>query len=337
MAWLQATGNKIARILGIYPSRQLSDPCQLSEYNKDSEIPFRPDRPSPLIGGWVEEVVGSDQFQGLRLARKTIIIKGPKYGSADSVWRDTTKQSLIQDVRAIQRARHHHVIHLLHLYFDNQYQKVDEIRFAIIMDRADRNLRYYLQPVKRPDRRWFGCLLGVICYLHASRVVHGAIKPENILVKKGQVLLTDIGLSQRGVGKIVKSRNQWNPVYEYWAPEVRDEGISKEGDIFSLGAVFLEMFIVLNYPDKFESLRSILTRPCPSDGILSYASNIDQVHSWIENELNVLRWQDNPIRSKCKEMIQPDPIRRPSPEELDDFLPSLSAEFRDCTCVDVRT
>lgn len=84
MAWLQATGNKIARILGIYPSRQLSDPCQLSEYNKDSEIPFRPDRPSPLIGGWVEEVVGSDQFQGLRLARKTIIIKGPKYGSADS-------------------------------------------------------------------------------------------------------------------------------------------------------------------------------------------------------------------------------------------------------------
>ncbi|KAJ6126210.1 kinase-like domain-containing protein [Penicillium samsonianum] len=102
---------------------------------------------------------------------------------------------------------------------------------------------------------------------------------------------------------MVKRRNQWNLVYEYCAPEARDKGISKEGDAFSLGAVFLEMLIVLDYPDKFESLKPILKRPCPSDGILSYANNIHQVHSWIEKKLDALSWQDNKIRSKCKEMI----------------------------------
>ena len=199
------------------------------------------------------------------------------------------------------------------------------------MDRADMNLRDYLQPGNYPNKRWLGCLLGVVCHIHNLEILHGAIKPENILIKERRVLLTDFGLSQRGVGTMVQRRNSQKPVYENWAPEVKDKGISKEGDIFSLGTVFLEMLIVLEYPHKFESLKSILLGRCPTDGIISYAENIHQVHSWID-ELDAPGWQDNKIRSKCKEMIRPDPIQRPSTKDLDNFLPLLPVKFR-CTCV----
>ena len=301
-----------------------------AEYKFDSQIPFVPDGVSPVTGS-VEEVVRSRDHL-YKLARKTILKRAPLGVWAES-WRTNAKQMLVQEAFMIQRARHHHVIQLIDVYFDDQNQRTDEIRFAIVMDRADSNLRHYLQPKKCPDIRWFGCLSQAVCYLHASHILHGAIKPENILIKGGQVLLTDFGLSQRGLGEMVKGRSQWNPVYEYCAPELRDKGISKETDVFSLGAVFLEMLIALDYSDKFETLKSILKRPCPSDGILSYANNIHQVHSWIEEELDGLGWHEKKIRSKCKEMIQPNPIQRSSIEDSDDFSPSLSAEYRYCTCV----
>ena len=336
MAWLQAIGIEIARILGINTNQLFSDPSQPSDYDKDSEIPFTPDGNSPLIGGAVERVKGlGNQFQGRKIARKTIIITAQRHQVADKTWQKTTKRRLTREARVICEAQHRHVVHLLCQYFDNQSGKMDEVRFAIIMNRADGNLRSYLRPGHYPNKRWFGCLLGVVCYIHNLDILHGAIKPENILVEKGQVLLTDFGLSQRGVGTMVKCRKEWNSVYEYWAPEVEDNyTISKKGDIFSLGAVFLEMLIILDYSDKFESFKSILKGQCPSDGILSYANNIHQVHSWIE-ELDTPGWQDNKIRSKCKEMIRSDHIQRPSTEDLSGFLSSLSAEFKGCTCVSV--
>lgn len=305
---------------------------EAAEYDFDCQIPFVRDGNSQLLGSIELVIRPCDKLN--KLVRKTILKRAPLGERAEN-WREHEKVRLVQEALTIRQARHHHVVQLIEVYFDNQYQRTDEIRFAIIMDRADSNLRHYLQPKTCPDKRWFGCLLRAVCYLHTSHILHGAIKPENILVQGGQVLLTDFGLSQISLGEMVKGRNQWSPVYEYCAPELRDKGISKEADVFSLGAVFLEMLIVSDYSDEFESLKSILKGPCPSDGILSYANNIHKVHSWIEKELDALGWQDAKIRSKCKEMIQPDPIKRSSIENLDIFLSSLPAEFRDCTCVNM--
>lgn len=333
MAWLQAVGIKLIHFLGIYTSRKITDPCQPADYNDDSEILFVPDGTSPLIGGWVERVIGPcNQFQQLKLARKTILINAPRYWDADPRWQISSKQRLIQEARSIHQARHHHVIQLIHIYFDNQHRNTDEIRFAIIMDRADSDLRYYLQYGKCPEKRWFGCLSRVVRYIHSLDIRHQDIKPENILIKGGRVLLADFGLSQNGIRKKKPSHFLW--IREYCAPEVDNgDACGLPADIFSLGAVFLEMLIARDCPDLFEDLENILK--FPSDGTLSYAKNIVIVHLWIEENLRPLGWQDNDgIRSKCREMLRSDHCQRPSAKDLDIFwlLLSASDECKACKC-----
>jgi serine/threonine protein kinase len=46
------------------------------------------------------------------------------------------------------------------------------------------------------QRSFFGCLATTLTYLHDSQVRHKDIKPQNILVYKSKVLLTDFGISR---------------------------------------------------------------------------------------------------------------------------------------------
>lgn len=52
---------------------------------------------------------------------------------------------------------------------------------------------------------------GLFCYLHTSHILHGVIKPENVLVKGGQALLTDFGLPQRGLWENGKASQPVEP------------------------------------------------------------------------------------------------------------------------------
>ncbi|KAJ5981570.1 kinase-like domain-containing protein [Penicillium canescens] len=202
------------------------------------------------------------------------------------------------------------------------------------MDRADSDLRYYLQYGKCPEKRWFGCLSSVVRYIHSLDIRHQDIKPENILIKEGRILLADFGLSRNGIGKKKQSHFQW--IREYCAPEVENgASCGLPADIFSLGAVFLEMLVARDCPGRFEDLENILK--FPSDGTLSYAKNIDTVHLWIEENLRPLGWQDNDeIRSKCREMLRSDPCQRPSAKDLirSWLLLSASDECKACKCAE---
>ena len=316
--------------MGICSSQPISDPFQASEYLEDKKIPFGPEGNSQVIGGCVERVKGlRGQYKGLQAVRKTIFRTAQRYEVADTAWQETTREKLIQEARAIHRARHHHVIHLIHMYFDNQYRNTHEIRFAIIMERADGNLRYYLQPGKQLHERWFGCLIGVVCHLHKLDIRHQNIKPENILIKRGNILLSDFGLAQHGVGEKVRSNfPTWTR--DYCAPEVGN-GYTYElsADVFSLGAVFLEMLIAWQRCRRAGDLENLLK--CPSDGIFSYARNIDRIHLWIKKEFHLLGWQDV-IRLKCGEMLRSDQCKRPSAVDLFTFWLSLSTLHDSIAC-----
>src|SRR5271156_2644107 len=90
---------------------------------------------------------------------------------------------------------HPHLVKLVGSYSDNRW-----VGF-IMTPVADCNLREYLaEGTIAKDRRiclreFFGCLSTAITFLHENTTRHRDIKPGNILVKNGRVLLADFGTS----------------------------------------------------------------------------------------------------------------------------------------------
>ncbi|KAF1941137.1 kinase-like protein, partial [Clathrospora elynae] len=117
---------------------------------------------------------------------------------------------------------------------------------------ADCNLNQYLAKplsVHRASllRTFFGCLAAAVNYLHQNRVRHRDIKPQSILVKDHQVLITDFGISRDwtdlGQGTTAGSASK---TPQYCAPEAAaNQPRNTSADIWSLGCVFLEMWSIL--------------------------------------------------------------------------------------------
>jgi serine/threonine protein kinase len=106
----------------------------------------------------------------------------------------------------------------------------------------------YSGPIPSDEQFCFQLISGLE-YIHGKRLVHGSIKPTNILISSSdndpQIKLSDFGLTttsslneghttQRLIGGFLSSR--------YWlAPELLDSGKNEpteESDIFSAGSIF---------------------------------------------------------------------------------------------------
>ena len=102
--------------------------------------------------------------------------------------------------------------------------------------------------------------------LDALKIVHGDIKPDNILITKtGSIVLSDFGLSQCAL-TLDPTRDQSRPFCEwsapetngtpgYYAPEVLlrysrapTPSFTSLADVFSMGLVFVELFCGLELP-----------------------------------------------------------------------------------------
>ena len=225
-------------------------------YREDKDLPFTYDGNDAYIGEKVDRVKRvSGSADNMLYARKTITIEEPD------------KRALLQEARILHRARYGHVVKLIETYF---YEPARFTRFTIILDLAEGNLDTYLTGEMNHNKktrclsRWFGCLVGVVAYINGLGIWHRDIKPMNILVKDEQVLLTDFGVSKMGLGKTMPTTVPAFPrarTEGYCAPEV-DVGSTRgrSADIYSLGALFLEMLIAYayTYPDMREDLEEVL-------------------------------------------------------------------------------
>ena len=185
---------------------------------------------------------------------------------------------------------------------------------------ADCNLAEYFAQI--PDdpgklgilRKFYGCLVSSLQYLHKSQIRHRDIKPDNILVKNDRVYLTDFGiaLDWESLGRSTTTEDVGKtPIY--CAPEVAQyEKRNLSSDVWSLGCVFLEMMTVLKghsvteMQEYFKGLHgSYRFYKCKS-GIAEWANGLRASGSASDNL--PLKW------ISC--MLRIEPNSRPSAEDL---------------------
>lgn len=127
------------------------------------------------------------------------------------------KSRFEQEVHALCRLRHPHIVRLLGAYWDTTSLTL------LMKPVAEYDMLSYLRlnsprlPVAGV-RPWFNCLVSGLRYIHDQQVIHGDIKPANILIKDDRVFYTDFGLSK------LMSDTSLDPgfvTFRYAAPEIQ--------------------------------------------------------------------------------------------------------------------
>lgn len=145
-----------------------------------------------------------------------------------------------------------HLIKVRGTYTDKKYLVM------LLEPVADENLKQYMNKGPLTStveqtrlRTYFGCLAHTIRFLHDSSIetLHKDIKPENILLKDGYLILTDFGTAfdwSKTGQSMTRSNIGDHRTPRYQSPEVATSSeFHRSSDIWSLGVVFLEMVTVL--------------------------------------------------------------------------------------------
>ena len=155
------------------------------------------------------------------------------------------------------------------------------------------------------------CLAGLAA-LHRDGIVHGDLKPANIMVKRtGNAKIVDIG-SAMDLGQ-ASVRRMWSPAYS--APEVlKGEKNTPQSDLASLGYVLIEM----------------LAGQSPFEGINEYSAlhvakqNLDKrLKSLLPEDVS----RNEMLLHLCQKLIAPDPAKRFPDAQAADLDRKGAADF----------
>lgn len=224
-----------------------------------------------------------NKHSGLEFARKTI-----RRGAEEGERKFRAKQ-FRDEIAALRKISQNHLVTCVGTY-------TDQTSYAMILEPvADYNLKALLLPddrfpVSKSDLaylpEYFGCSAMAVAFLHANEIRCNDIKPDNILVHHGRLLLCEFGISDdwMPLGHATTSGAVLGATMPYSAPEVRLDGARNESsDIWSLGRVYVEMFTVLSGKcvEDFENFISIHNSGSPRKDS-SGRSQLDRINDWLE-------------------------------------------------------
>ena len=239
---------------------------------------------------------------------------------------DKNAQKVYQnEIKALHKIeKQEHLIRVVGSYTDSKY-------FAMILEPvAEMSLKDSLAKGGAPDQErrrqlqtYFGCLAHTIRYLHGIEMLHKDIKPENVLLKSGRLILTDFGTAfdwSKTGQSMTRSNASDGRTPRYQSPEVASAGeFHRSSDIWSLGVVFLEIVTVL----RGKSLKE-MNSYMESQGTKKTAihENLEIALSWFEplraNQFGSIL--DNEPLAWIKKMLNRTFSTRPTAVELFDEI-----------------
>ena len=236
-------------------------------------------------------------------------------------------RACLNEVRVMTTLRHPHIVELLGFYIQ------PDCFSLLTAPVADTDLSRFMRMEASLgsslflDRskilmRGMSSIAAALNYIHSPPVcgLHMDLKPANILIKSGNFLVADFGISKfRSLDEIPTTDNiQITP--EYAAPEtIKSLKQVPACDIWSLGCVFLEMLTVIagrNLSDFAEFRRTEL-------GDKSFHMTLEKTNDWTrmliveQRRRNCSSDQDRHIPlDMIHEMLREDPDDRPTAREI---------------------
>ena len=183
----------------------------------------------------------------------------------------------------------------------------DDGLIKIIFNKADMDLKDYIQKNKLSDKKKKEIMTKLLVgleYLQSFNIIHGDIKPPNILVFGEDIKYTDFNLSSI----YTNDNNIHKKLYTmtYRPPEISEERADLKSDIWALGCTFFEIYYGYEYFNY------------------SKEKKFYHIKNSFENKQENLVFND-----LIKNMIEPDQNKRFSIENIKNHRYFLKENFRE--------
>ena len=168
------------------------------------------------------------------------------------------RDRFLREARVVGQLSHPNIIALHDMGIEESTQSPYLVMEFIEGTPLDRVLEKGTVPVARACA-WAAHAAEALYAAHTRGVIHGDVKPANILITAdGRVKLMDFGMA-----RVTKRESGDSPLFgtpAYWCPEqIMGRPQDARSDIFSLGVVLYEMVTGTN-PFKAESLQGVCNR-----------------------------------------------------------------------------
>lgn len=183
--------------------------------------------------------------------------------------RESDRQMMIKETKLARRVTHRHVVRIYDL------GDIEGVQFISMEFVTGETLKALLKKVRPLPLRIGVRILAQICEglraAHEEGVVHGDIKPENIMLNtaRGVAKVMDFGVSRIAKGD---TDNRVSGTPTYMSPEQFNGDMTPRSDIYSLGVVAFEMFAgkrPFKARSMIELLNMHLNEPPPSPRALN--------------------------------------------------------------------